>query len=105
MRIFGTICEAGSGRAIENLIIRAYNRDILFDEPHGFATSRVDGSFEILTCSPSSSLIGRSPSASHSFLPLTSELPAYNYAGIAGHRTARVILTIYLVMKQVGRQT
>ena len=47
MRIFGTICEAGSGRAIENLIVRAYNRDILFDEPLGFATSRFDGSFEI----------------------------------------------------------
>ena len=49
MRISGTICEADSGRAIENLIVRAYNRDLLFDEPLGFATTRADGRFEIRT--------------------------------------------------------
>ena len=49
MRIAGTICEAGSGRAIENLIVRAYQRDLLFDEPLGFDTTRADGRFEIRT--------------------------------------------------------
>ena len=47
MRIFGTICEAGTGRAIANLIVRAYHRDLLLDEALGFATTRSDGSFEI----------------------------------------------------------
>lgn len=47
MRIFGTICEAGNGRAIASLIVRAYHRDLLFDEALGFATTRSDGSFEI----------------------------------------------------------
>ena len=49
MRIFGTLCEAGSESPIGNLIVRAYNRDLLFDEPIGFATSNADGSFEIRT--------------------------------------------------------
>ena len=49
MRIFGTICEAGSGRAVANLIVRAYNRDLLFDEPLGYATTDEAGSFEIRT--------------------------------------------------------
>ena len=32
MRILGTICQADTGRAIANLIVRAYGRDLLFDE-------------------------------------------------------------------------
>jgi rhomboid protease GluP len=49
MRIFGTICQADTGRAIANLIVRAYGRDLLFDELLGYTTTAGDGSFEIRT--------------------------------------------------------
>ena len=49
MRISGTICEAYGGRAIASLIVRAYSRDLLFDEPLGYATTDGDGFFEIHT--------------------------------------------------------
>lgn len=85
MRIFGTICEAGSGRAIENLIVRAYHRDLLSDEPVGFATTRANGSFEIQV---SERLIGSQKRGAEIFvrvLDATGEHEVYDTLGALRH--------------------
>jgi carotenoid cleavage dioxygenase len=46
-RILGTIEEEETGRPLAGLIVRAYDRDFLFDDKVGVATTDEDGRFEI----------------------------------------------------------
>ncbi len=46
-RVLGTIEEEETGRPLANLIVRAFDRDLIFDDKVGFATSDDDGRFEI----------------------------------------------------------
>jgi hypothetical protein len=46
-RISGTVEEAETGRPLGALIVRAFDRDLLFDDKIGFATSDEEGRFEI----------------------------------------------------------
>jgi hypothetical protein len=46
-RVFGTIQEQETGRPLAGLIVRAFDRDLLFDDKLGFATTDDDGHFEI----------------------------------------------------------
>jgi hypothetical protein len=43
----GTIEEAETGRPLPNLVVRAYDRDMVFDDRVGLATSDEDGRFQI----------------------------------------------------------
>jgi hypothetical protein len=45
--IFGVIEEAESSRPLSNLIVRAFDRDIVFDDKLGFTNTDADGRFEI----------------------------------------------------------
>jgi hypothetical protein len=46
-RVFGTIEEEETGRPLAELIVRAFDRDLVFDDKVGFATTNADGRFEI----------------------------------------------------------
>jgi hypothetical protein len=46
-RIFGTVQEAETGRPLANLVIRAFDRDLLFDDKLGYTNTDDDGRFEI----------------------------------------------------------
>jgi hypothetical protein len=46
-RVFGTIEEEETGRPLTNLVVRAFDRDLIFDDKVGFATTDADGHFEI----------------------------------------------------------
>ena len=46
-RVLGTIEEEETGRPLANLIVRAFDRDLLFDDKVGYATTDEDGRFEI----------------------------------------------------------
>jgi hypothetical protein len=46
-RVFGTIEEEETGRPLGNLIVRVFDRDLVFDDKVGFATTDDDGRFEI----------------------------------------------------------
>jgi len=46
-RVSGTVEEEGTGRALAHLIVRAFDRDLLFDDKLGFATTDDAGRFEI----------------------------------------------------------
>jgi hypothetical protein len=46
-RVFGTIEEDETGRPLADLVVRAFDRDLIFDDPLGFATTDDDGRFEI----------------------------------------------------------
>ena len=46
-RVLGTIEEEETGRPLANLIVRAFDRDLIFDDKVGFATTDDDGRFEI----------------------------------------------------------
>jgi hypothetical protein len=43
----GTIREQETGRPLANLVVRAFDRDVVVDDKVGFATSDDDGRFEI----------------------------------------------------------
>ena len=45
--VLGTIEEEETGRPLPNLVVRAYDRDLVFDDRVGFTTSDDDGRFEI----------------------------------------------------------
>jgi len=47
LRVFGTIEEEETGRPLANLIVRAFDRDLIFDDKLGYATTDDDGRFEI----------------------------------------------------------
>ena len=46
-RAFGTIEEAETGRPLADLVVRVFDRDLIFDDKIGFATTDADGRFEI----------------------------------------------------------
>ena len=46
-RILGTIEEEETGRPLADLVVRAFDRDLIFDDTVGFATTDDDGRFEI----------------------------------------------------------
>jgi hypothetical protein len=46
-RIFGVVREAESGRSLAGLLVRAFDKDLLFDDPLGGATTDAFGRFEI----------------------------------------------------------
>jgi hypothetical protein len=46
-RVLGTIEEEETGRPLPHLIVRAFDRDLIFDDKVGFATTDDDGRFEI----------------------------------------------------------
>ena len=46
-RVFGTIEEEETGRPLAGLVVRAFDRDLLFDDKVGFTTTADDGRFEI----------------------------------------------------------
>ena len=45
--VLGTIEEEETGRPLPSLIVRAYDRDLVFDDQVGFTTSDDNGRFEI----------------------------------------------------------
>ena len=46
-RIFGVVEEAETGRPLPNLVVRAFDRDLIFDDKIGFTNTNDDGHFEI----------------------------------------------------------
>jgi hypothetical protein len=46
-RVFGTIEEEETGQPLVDLIVRAFDRDLVFDDKVGFATTDQEGRFEI----------------------------------------------------------
>jgi hypothetical protein len=46
-RVHGTVEEAETGRPLAGLIVRAFDRDLVFDDKLGFATTDADGRFAI----------------------------------------------------------
>ncbi len=46
-RVFGTVAEKETGRPLRDLIVRAFDRDLMLDDKLGFATTDDDGRFEI----------------------------------------------------------
>jgi len=46
-RIFGLIEELETGRPLPNLVVRAFDRDLIFDDKLGFTNTDEDGRFEI----------------------------------------------------------
>ena len=47
MRVVGTIVEQESGKPLEGLRVRAYDKDWVFDDDLGETTTDADGRFEI----------------------------------------------------------
>ena len=41
MRVVGTVLEEESGRPLEGLVVRAYDKDILFDDRLGSVSTKV----------------------------------------------------------------
>jgi len=46
-RIFGLIEELETGRPLADLVIRAFDRDLIFDDKLGYTNTDEDGRFEI----------------------------------------------------------
>ena len=46
-RIFGVLEEAETGRPLANLVVRAFDRDLIFDDKIGYTNTDDDGRFEI----------------------------------------------------------
>jgi carotenoid cleavage dioxygenase len=46
-RIFGVVEEAETGRPLTNLVVRAFDRDLIFDDKIGYTNTDDDGHFEI----------------------------------------------------------
>jgi hypothetical protein len=46
-RVFGRIEEAETARPLGQLVVRAFDRDPVFDDKLGFATTDAEGRFEI----------------------------------------------------------
>jgi hypothetical protein len=46
-RVFGVIEEEETGRPLAGLIVRLFDRDLIFDDRIGFTTTDEDGRFEI----------------------------------------------------------
>ena len=46
-RIFGVVEEAETRRPLANLVVRAFDRDLIFDDKIGYTNTDDDGHFEI----------------------------------------------------------
>ena len=46
-RIFGVVVETETGRPLPNLVVRAFDRDLIFDDKLGYTNTNDDGLFEI----------------------------------------------------------
>jgi hypothetical protein len=46
-RIFGVVVEAETDRPLANLVVRAFDRDLIFDDKLGYTNTNDDGNFEI----------------------------------------------------------
>jgi hypothetical protein len=46
-RIFGVVEEAETGRPLMNLVVRAFDRDLILDDKIGYTNTDDDGHFEI----------------------------------------------------------
>jgi hypothetical protein len=46
-RIFGVVTELETGRPLPNLVVRAFDRDLIFDDKLGYTNTNDDGQFEI----------------------------------------------------------
>jgi hypothetical protein len=46
-RISGVVEEAETGRPLTNLVVRAFDRDLIFDDKIGYTNTDDDGHFEI----------------------------------------------------------
>ena len=46
-RVWGVVQEVETGRPLPGLIVRAFDRDLVFDDKLGFAETDDDGGFEI----------------------------------------------------------
>ena len=46
-RITGTVTEKETGRPLGKLVVRAFDRDLVFDDKVGFAVTDAQGRFEI----------------------------------------------------------
>lgn len=46
-QILGTVEEEETGRPLADLIVRAFDRDLIFDDKVGYAATDEDGRFEI----------------------------------------------------------
>ena len=46
-RVWGVVEEAETGRPLPGLVVRAFDRDLVFDDALGFAETDADGGFEI----------------------------------------------------------
>jgi len=47
MRVIGRVVEQGSGRPLQGLLVRAYDKDWIFDDKLGDTRTDADGRFEI----------------------------------------------------------
>jgi len=47
MRVIGTVVEEESGRPLEGLRVRAFDKDMIFDDDLGDALTGADGGFKI----------------------------------------------------------
>ena len=47
MRVVGTVVEEESGRPLAGLVVRAYDKDILFDDKLGSVATNAKGEFEL----------------------------------------------------------
>ena len=47
MRLYGTVVEEESGRPLEGLLVRAYDKDLLVDDHLGDTRTNATGQFEI----------------------------------------------------------
>ena len=47
MRVCGSVIEAESGRPLEGLLVRAYDKDLIFDDRLGDTHTNAEGYFEL----------------------------------------------------------
>ncbi len=47
MRVVGTVVEEESGKPLAGLIVRAYDKDLIFDDDLGSVPTNANGEFEI----------------------------------------------------------
>ena len=47
MRVVGSVVESESGRPLEGLLVRAYDKDLIFDDRLGDTHTNAEGQFEL----------------------------------------------------------
>ena len=57
MRVVGTVVEQESGKPLAGLVVKAFDKDLLFDDKLGTATTDANGKFRINYSSSDFSLI------------------------------------------------